>query len=104
MALKIERADNFFDRLVGLIGRDHLESGRGLMIVPCNSVHMLFMRFSIDVVFIDKNFRIKKIALNLKPWFGFAFCFGAWAVIEMNVGDVDRLGLSVGQTLNVELI
>ena len=102
--IKIEKADTFFKRLRGLIGRKNLSQGRGLMIIPCNSIHMLFMKFPIDAVFIDKNFVIKKIARNLKPWTGFSICLGAWAVVEFYAGESARLNLKVGQTLNAEII
>lgn len=104
LKLKVKKAENFFDRLVGLIGSKTFESGYGLMIEPCNAIHMLFMRFSIDAIFIDKGFCIRKIFLNLKPWFGFAVCLGAWAVIEMKSGEASRLKLSVGQILDIEWI
>ena len=102
--IKIEKADTFFKRLRGLIGRKNLPQGRGLMIIPCNSIHMLFMSFAIDAVFVDKNFVIKKIAQNLKPWTGFSICVGAWAVVEISAGESVRLNLQVGQTLEVEVI
>ena len=101
--IKIEKADTFFKRLRGLIGKKNLPQGRGLMIVPCNSIHMLFMKFPIDAIFIDKNFVIKKIAANLPTWTGISFCAGAWAVVEIRAGEVARLNLRVGQTLEVEV-
>lgn len=100
--IKIEKADTFFKRLRGLIGRKNLPQGYGLMIVPCNSIHMLFMKFDIDAIFIDKNFVIKKIVENVKTWTGLAFCFGAWAVVEVSAGEASRLNLAVGQKLEVE--
>lgn len=102
--IKIETADTFFKRLIGLMGRKNLSSGQGLLIAPCNSIHMMFMRFSIDAVFVDKNFVIKKIARNLKPWIGFSICMGAWAVIEINAGESTKLNLQVGQNLKDEII
>ena len=102
--IKVEKADTLFKRLIGLIGRKEIYSETGLLIAPCNSIHMLFMRFSIDAIFIDKEFRIKKIVKNLKTWIGFAVCFNAWGVIEMNAGEADRLKLAVNQTLKVEMI
>lgn len=100
--IKIEKADTFLKRLRGLIGRENLPQGHGLMIVPCNSIHMLFMSFDIDAVYIDKNFVIKKIAANLKTWTGFSFCIGAWAVVELAAGESERLNLKVGQILEME--
>ena len=100
--IKIEKADTFFKRLRGLIGRNKLPQGCGLMIAPCNSIHMLFMKFDIDAIFIDKNFTIKKIAENVRTWTGIAICIDAWAVIEVSAGEASRLNLSVGQKLEVE--
>ena len=61
--LDVEIAKNFFSRLRGLMFRQKLETGRGLLLAPCDGVHMFFMRFAIDVVYLDKNFCIKKIVV-----------------------------------------
>ena len=95
--LEVELADNFFGRLRGLMFRRHLSENCGLLLAPCNSVHMLFMRFAIDVVYLDKNFCIKKIVRNLTPWLGMSVCFGAWGALELPSGSADRLKLAVGQ-------
>ena len=101
--IKIERANTFYKRFMGLMGRSDLDSGNALLIAPCNSIHMMFMRFAIDAVFIDKAFRIQKIVRNLKPWLGFASCLGAWAVVELKAGEATRLKLEVGQIFNADL-
>ena len=97
--LEVELADNFLKRLRGLMFRKRLEQGRGLLLAPCNSVHMLFMRFAIDVVYLDENFCIKKIVRDLTPWLGMSVCFGAWGALELASGEAERLKLSVGQKL-----
>ena len=97
--LKIEIANSFFSRLRGLMGRSHLDKGTGLLLAPCNSIHMLFMRFAIDEIYLDKEFCIKKIARNVSPWIGMSFCFGAWGALEMASGEANRLNLRVGQKL-----
>lgn len=97
--LEIELADNFFKRLRGLMFRSRLAAGRGLLLAPCNSVHMLFMRFAIDVIYLDENFCIKKIVHDLTPWLGISFCFGAWGALELPSGEAKRLNLVVGQKL-----
>ena len=97
--LEVELADNFFKRFCGLMLRRPLEKGRGLLLTPCDGVHMLFMRFSIDVIYLDKNFCIKKIVRNLWPWLGLSVCFGAWGALELPSGEADRLKLVVGQKL-----
>ena len=100
--LEIELAESFFSRLRGLMLRSHLDTGKGLLLAPCNSIHMLFMRFAIDVIYLDKEYCIKKIARNVLPWIGMSFCFGAWAALEMASGEADRLKLAVGQKFTRE--
>lgn len=97
--LEIEFADNFFKRFRGLMLRRRLNEGCGLLLAPCNSVHMLFMRFSIDIIYLDENFCIKKIVRDLMPWLGISFCFGAWGALELPSGEAERLNLIVGQKL-----
>ena len=92
--LTIEVADTFFKRFFGLMGREKINQSQGLLLSPCNSVHMFFMRFSIDVIYIDESYVIKKIVTNLKPWIDIFICFNAFAAIEMATGEVERLGLN----------
>ena len=103
--LEIEVAESFFKRFCGLMFRRRLKKGFGLLLAPCNSVHMMFMRFSIDVVYLDENFCIKKIVRDLMPWLGMSVCFGAWSALELPCGSAKRLKLAVGQrfTRNVNL-
>ena len=71
----------------------------GLLLAPCNSVHMCFMRFAIDVVYIDKDYNILKVVNKLKPWIGLSICNEAWAALEMTAGEAERCGLAVGKRL-----
>ncbi len=95
--LEIELADSFLSRLRGLMGRRRLKEDCGLLLAPCNSVHMLFMRFAIDVIYLDAEFRIKKIVRDLTPWLGMSVCLGAWGALELPSGAAERFNLSVGQ-------
>ena len=97
--LKAMVADNFMLRLRGLMGRKNLPDRTALLLAPCDSVHMCFMRFAIDVVYLNKDLTILKIVKNLKPWTGLSMCRGAWAVLELNAGEADRCGLEVGERL-----
>lgn len=96
-------ADSFFARLAGLMFRQKLPSATGLLLVPCNSVHMCFMRFTIDVVYIDKEYSIIKVVKNLKPWLGLSMCRQAWAALELNAGEAERCGCEVGRKLILTL-
>lgn len=98
--MEIEIADTFFKRLIGLMWRK--EVNKPLLIAPCKAIHMLFMKVEIDAVFIDSEYRIKKISNYLKPWKGVAVCAEAWGVIEMKAGEANRLKLKIGEKLKVE--
>jgi len=73
--------------------RRRLDEGTGLVIEPCGSIHMMFMRFPIDAVFYDRELRVTKVAHHLRPWVGIAFGGrGARGVIELPAGDVPATG------------
>ena len=95
--IQMEIADTFLKRLLGLMGRKKILRGHGLLISPCNSIHMFFMRFAIDAVYLDENFVVKKIVENLPAWIGLSICFGAKSVVELAAGEVARLKIEVGQ-------
>ena len=97
----LELARSSWSRFVGLMGRPTLEKGRGLWIEPCNSIHMFFMRFAIDVLFLDRQRRVKKVMLNLKPWRISPIVFGARTVVELPAGTLSDRGL-LGTLLTLE--
>ena len=97
--LEIFIADSFFTRLAGLMFRKPLPVATGLLLAPCNSVHMCFMRFAIDVVYLDKEFNIIKVVKNLRPWIGISMCGRAWATLELNAGVAEQFGIEVGKKL-----
>ena len=101
--LKILIADSFLTRLAGLMFRKKLPEATGLLLTSCNSVHMCFMRFAIDVIYVDKDYKIIKIVKNLKPWIGLSMCSKAWGTLEMTAGEAECCGLMVGDKLIVEI-
>src|SRR5262245_21587505 len=68
VASAVELAESSQARRKGLLGRDSLDPSAALIIAPCSAVHTFFMRFVIDVIFVDRNGRVLKIASDLKPW------------------------------------
>ena len=66
-------ASNPWTRFRGLMLRSRLAQGEGLVIQPCSSIHMMFMRFRIDVVFYDRDHLVTAVARNVPPWRGIAF-------------------------------
>ena len=91
-------ADTALTRMKGLLGRRELRSGEGILLKPGSSVHMAFMRFPIDAVFLDRDLRVVKIAVDLQPW-RVAGSRGAKAVLEIPAGEASRRGLTVGDRL-----
>jgi uncharacterized protein len=88
-------------RMKGLLGRRELPAGEGVLLEPASSIHMLFMRFPIDAVFLDRELRVQKVVERLKPW-RFAACRGARSVLEIAAGEASRNGLRAGQRLGIE--
>ena len=91
-------AETALTRMRGLLGRRELPSGEGILLKPASSVHMAFMRFAIDAVFLDVDMRVVKIAADLKPW-RMAAARGAKSCLEIGAGEAARRGLSVGDRL-----
>ena len=88
-------ADTFAARLRGLLGERGLKAGEGLLIPRTSSVHTHFMRFAIDVVFVDGEGRVAKIVRSLRPW-RFAGARGASDVLELPAGHCDLVRLREG--------
>ena len=101
LELRVQVADNFLQRLRGLMLRSpvSLPLGTGLLIAPCNSIHMMFMRFAIVVVYLAKDYTVVKTVTNVRPWLGISACFkkGTWAVLELPIGSIEHYGVAVGK-------
>jgi uncharacterized protein len=96
----VETADSGSTRSKGLLGRTGLEQGTGLWIVPCEAIHMFFMKFAIDVVYIDKKKKVRKTVKALAPW-RLSACFSAYSVIELPVGAIAASGTETGDQLEI---
>ncbi len=101
LATRCRVATSLRDRTVGLLGRSHLDEGEGLYIERSPSIHMFFMRFPIDAVFVAPGGRVTKIVENLKPWRLVLWARGARDCIELPVGAVAASNTQVGDVLEV---
>jgi len=99
LAHSCEAADSFLARFFGLMGKSCLHAGGGLLLTPCNSIHMFFMRFPLDVVFIDKNNTVVYLIENIKPWRVSPIVKQARSVIELPLGTISASGTEVGDRL-----
>jgi uncharacterized membrane protein (UPF0127 family) len=93
-------ADRPVARMRGLMGRRVLPAGEGLLLTPAPSVHTGFMRFPIDVIFLDRELQVLKLVEELRPW-RMAAARGARSVLELAPGEVARRGVEVGDVLDV---
>ena len=91
-------ADSPLRRMRGLLGRKKLDSGHGILIRPAPAIHTWFMRFAIDVVFLDRELRILKIKQQIRPWRA-AARWRAHSALELPAGECERLRLQVGDRL-----
>lgn len=87
-------------RFRGLMGRKQLPAGEGLLLRPCASVHTMFMRFPIDVVFCDGDLRVLSVAPEVPKW-RMRSQRGAKVAIELAAGEAARRSLAVGTQLRV---
>ena len=93
-------ADRPWSRVRGLLGRRSLGPNEGLLLRPVGSIHTMFMRFRIDVVFLDRDHAVVKVVHGLRPW-RFAGARRAKAVLELPAGAAGRERLALGETLVV---
>lgn len=98
----LEVADCFFRRLVGYMGRKRPPEGHALHLAPCRSIHTCFMRFRIDVVFLDRTRRVVGIAPNLRPWRIALGPATAVSIIELPAGSSVLAALRTGDTLDLQ--
>jgi len=97
LAEDLEMATSVVALTAGLMFRRTLEPGRGLWLNPCNGIHMMFMRFPIDAVFLDSKERVRKVYRNLPQWYGVVWLvWGASSVLELPAGSTADIDLQRG--------
>ena len=108
LAERLATASSLWGRFRGLMGRDSLPPGDGLFLTGTNGIHMFFMRFPIDAVFVakaapDGSRRVLSVHRRVRPWIGIVpLVRGADGVIELPVGAIDSSATAPGDTLRVD--
>ena len=97
----VELAGTSAKRRTGLLQHDRLEPGAGLWIVPCESVHTFFMKFAIDLVYVDKKNRVRKVRNAVPPW-RLSACLAAHSILELPPGTARQTGTERGDELVFE--
>ena len=81
LGVKAYIARTFSERARGLIGRDRPQFGEGMLILRCNAIHTLFMKYPIDAVFLDRENRVVREVRGIKPWC--FFVWGGWRAVKV---------------------
>jgi uncharacterized membrane protein (UPF0127 family) len=98
LATSLDVADNGAKRNKGLLGRTSLQPGEGLWIIPCESVHTFFMKFAIDLVYLDRKHQVKKVRNSVPAW-RLSACLSAHSILELPAGTIARTETQPGDTL-----
>jgi uncharacterized membrane protein (UPF0127 family) len=101
LAHAAEVADTSAKRRTGLLKHEKLEPGEGLWIVPCESVHTFFMKFPIDLVYLDRRHKVRKVSNAVRPW-RLSACLLAHSVLELPAATVKQSGTQVGDQLVID--
>lgn len=95
-------AETSLSRMVGLLGNRGLEAGTGLLIIPSQAVHTVAMKFPIDVLFVDKRWRVIGMRPEMVPYRVTRIHWRARCVIELPSGQIARTSTEVGDQLSVD--
>ncbi len=95
-----EIADRAPSRMRGLMGRRALPEGEGVLLSPAPAIHTAFMRFPIDALFLDRELEVLEVVQALRPW-RMASKRHARSVLELPAGESSRLGVGVGDRLEL---
>ncbi|TYQ17662.1 UNVERIFIED_CONTAM: hypothetical protein Cloal_0020 [Acetivibrio alkalicellulosi] len=99
LASNCKVANTFFKRFLGLMFKKYLPLGQGLLITPCNSIHMFFMKFPLDIVFIDKGQTVVYTIENITPWKCSKIIKTSYSVLELPVGTIKNTQTTVGDKI-----
>jgi uncharacterized membrane protein (UPF0127 family) len=103
IASRIRVADSFWKRFRGLMLSSEPSENEGLLISPCSSIHMMFMLYPIDAIFIDAGNQVKALYERLAPWTGISgWHKDAGSVIELKSGTINKTGVRINDILRME--
>ena len=101
LGTSVDMADTSEKRRTGLLKHKRLAAGEGLWIVPCESVHTFFMKFPIDLVYLDKSRKVRKVRKAVPAW-RMSACLTAHSILELPAGTIAATGTEKGDQLEIE--
>lgn len=100
VASRVEVAGSNVKRSKGLLGRKGLNPGEGMWIIPCEAIHTFFMQFPIDLIYLDRQHRVKKTRAAVAAW-RVSACLSAHSVLELPAGTVQATRTERGDLLEI---
>jgi uncharacterized membrane protein (UPF0127 family) len=101
LAEHADLADTLFLRMKGLLDKNDIKKGQALIITPCDSIHTFFMRFAIDVIFVDRRNRVDFTITSIKPWRLSRLCWRAKFAIELPSGVIRDSHTEKGDEISI---
>ena len=98
---RVSKTTTGLERMKGLLGTKGLDTDQAMWLDACNSIHMFFMSYALDVIYLDRQQQICRLQSSLKPWRA-SFCLKASSVIELASGQIEQMGLTVGDQIHWE--
>ena len=103
VATTVVAAFDSSSRRQGLLGREGLGAGEALILAPCSTIHTAFMRFPLDLVFLDRTGRVLKTSAGVRPW-RVRVSWRAFAVVELASGSLERSGTAANDVVELRTI
>ena len=103
LAVKVDVAKDIFSRMIGLMFKNSLGESDGLLIAPCNSIHTFFMKFNLDIIFMNSESQVVKVIEDIPPWRITRMYWSARKVLELKGGTL-KGSLSKGDYLEVKSV
>jgi len=99
LGAEVTLADSWWGRFRGFMGRDEPRRGEGILLVPCNGVHMYGLKFDLDLVFLGTSGQVLAVMERLSPWQRSGRIRGSRYVLELPAGTIEATGTAIGDTL-----
>jgi len=103
LATKVRKADNFMTRLVGLLKRTNLGPEEALWLMPSKGIHTVGMKFAIDVVFLDKDYRVIGLTAGMAPYRLSSVHLRGYSVLELPNGTIKKSRTEIGDQFEISL-
>ena len=98
---RVSVASTSVRRMVGLLGKPRLDPGAGLLIVPSQAIHTVAMHFAIDVIFLDRDWRVVSVRRAMPPFRMTGLHWKAWCVLELPSGVIGETSTAIGDQLEI---